>query len=264
LPEVSGIYVIRNTINGKVYVGSAINLRQRWSVHLKMLRQGVHHSPLLQRSWTKYGPDAFVFEVIEHVSDRKDLIAREQHWIDTLKSTDPARGFNAYPIAGSPLGSRRSAEQRALMSSSRKGRKLPPFSAEHRAAISASKKGTKASDETRAKMSAQRKGKTIAPFTESHRSAISAGKKGKKVPKISAARLGTKASDATRKRFSETRRGKKLGPFTEKHRANIGRAKRGKKMMLSEERRNELRALTIARNRRRSTGDLKDQFALPF
>ena len=30
----SGIYAITNTANGKVYVGSAVNIHGRWRVHL--------------------------------------------------------------------------------------------------------------------------------------------------------------------------------------------------------------------------------------
>src|SRR3990167_2156415 len=60
----SGIYRIVNTVNNKQYIGSAINLRKRENEHFAHLRRGVHHSPYLRRSYTKYGGDAFVFETL--------------------------------------------------------------------------------------------------------------------------------------------------------------------------------------------------------
>src|SRR5438128_6005641 len=54
IPKVPAIYQIRHTESGKVYVGSAINPRQRWGMHLKDLRKGAHHSRYLQRAWIKY------------------------------------------------------------------------------------------------------------------------------------------------------------------------------------------------------------------
>jgi group I intron endonuclease len=273
----SGIYCIRNIVSGRVYVGSAINIRQRWAVHRKRLRDGTHHSPTLQRSWLKHGPDAFVFEIIEAGVNKEKLINREQYWIDTLGATLRSAGFNISPTAGSPLGTKRTRELRARMSAQRKGRKLPPFSDEHRAAISAARKGKKASPDARKKMSDSRKGKKRDPFSDSHRSAISAGKKGKKVPKISIARMGTKASDATRKKLSEIRKGKKLPPFSEAHRCAISTSRKGKRMNFSESHRDylrsvmisrnstpEMRAITAANNRRRAACNLNNQLAFIF
>lgn len=39
----------------------------------------------MQRDFNKCGGDAFVIEVLEVVSETDDLIAREQHWLDTLQ-----------------------------------------------------------------------------------------------------------------------------------------------------------------------------------
>ena len=35
----SGIYVIENQINGHRYIGSAINIKERWAEHIKQLNK---------------------------------------------------------------------------------------------------------------------------------------------------------------------------------------------------------------------------------
>src|SRR3546814_3147532 len=79
----SGIYQIRNFRNGKLYIGSARDLKQRRATHFKLLGENRHHCRHLQAAWNKYGAEAFVFELVEHVGHVDRLIPREQHYIDT-------------------------------------------------------------------------------------------------------------------------------------------------------------------------------------
>ena len=60
------IYKIRNVVNGKFYVGSTINQKDRFRNHRRLLRKNRHHCAHLQAAWNKYGEDCFKFEVIEH------------------------------------------------------------------------------------------------------------------------------------------------------------------------------------------------------
>tara|TARA_Y100000310_G_scaffold230046_1_gene232475 strand:- start:451 stop:654 length:204 start_codon:yes stop_codon:yes gene_type:complete len=39
----SGIYEIRNSVNDKIYIGSSIDIEQRWYDHKRKLRNGNHH-----------------------------------------------------------------------------------------------------------------------------------------------------------------------------------------------------------------------------
>jgi group I intron endonuclease len=175
-----GIYAIRHIGSGRVYVGSSVLISKRWAVHQRSLERGVHHSPVLQRSWAKYGAAAFAFEIVERVDDRKELLQREQHWIDTLR---PA--FNVCKTAGSQLGMSHSAEAREKMSAARKGAKK---TASHQAAINAAlkgrrlsegckslladaRRGTKASEQTRQKMSQTRTGRRPSEETRAKLSA---------------------------------------------------------------------------------------------
>lgn len=49
----SGIYQIINLVNGKCYVGSAVNIKKRCYYHLRSCRLNKHHSKKLQRAWNK-------------------------------------------------------------------------------------------------------------------------------------------------------------------------------------------------------------------
>ena len=69
----SGIYFIRNKINGKIYVGSAINLKRRKWEHFTRLERNEHHNEYLQRSWNKYGKENFEFLIIQYCEKDKLL-----------------------------------------------------------------------------------------------------------------------------------------------------------------------------------------------
>jgi len=110
LKKQSGIYCIYNTKTRKRYIGSAKNLRQRVQYHKQCLEKQKHHSILLQRAWNKYGPDAFKVKVLELVPVLKNLIKREQFYLDKFLSYDSKKGYNIEIKAGSSLGLKRSQE----------------------------------------------------------------------------------------------------------------------------------------------------------
>src|SRR5262245_46212173 len=76
-PRSSGIYQIRCIPTGKIYIGSAANLRARWDQHRRLLRRGKHANVYLQKAWDKHGEANFEFSVLELV-DRADLLCAEQ------------------------------------------------------------------------------------------------------------------------------------------------------------------------------------------
>jgi group I intron endonuclease len=120
--KLSGIYKIQH-IDGKMYVGSAINIDKRWKLHLAQLHSNRHHSILLQRAWNKYGEVAFKFEVLEIVDNpTKELLEeREQFWMDYYQCYDPEKGYNVAIKAGTNLGIKKSKEARLKLSLARKG-----------------------------------------------------------------------------------------------------------------------------------------------
>jgi len=110
------IYKITNLITKDFYIGSAINFNNRKWGHISSLRKNKHKNQFIQNSWNKYGEDAFIFEVVEIVDKKENLITREQYWIDTLSPT-----FNLAKIAGSPLGIKHTDESKQNMSIAHKG-----------------------------------------------------------------------------------------------------------------------------------------------
>ena len=80
IPKTSGIYEIRNKINGKVYIGSAIRFSERKSRHWAMLRGGYHYNKHLQSAWNKYGEDSFEFNVLL-LCDRSSLTSYENMFL---------------------------------------------------------------------------------------------------------------------------------------------------------------------------------------
>lgn len=93
------VYKIENKVNGNVYVGSALCIKQRRRRHFKDLKRGIHHSRYLQRAYDKYGLSNFALSIIEEVDNADVLIQREQYWIDNLKPE-----YNISKKAGSLLG----------------------------------------------------------------------------------------------------------------------------------------------------------------
>jgi group I intron endonuclease len=90
------IYEIRNTVTGRVYVGSTPRFSRRFTEHKRLLNANKHHSRKLQFSYNKHGASAFVMKVIEVVSHPAFIYAREQFWIEKhgFKNT-----YNSAPVA---------------------------------------------------------------------------------------------------------------------------------------------------------------------
>jgi group I intron endonuclease len=117
-PHKPGVYILLNTKNEKVYVGSASkSIWKRFREHRSALRRGLHCNTYLQRAWDKYGEDAFVFVVAENTAT-EECLAAEQSWIDKLDATNRNKGYNRCPRAGNSLGV-----------------KLPPLTEEHKQRI---------------------------------------------------------------------------------------------------------------------------------
>ncbi len=97
----AGVFQVKNTVNGKVLLGSSLNLEGPLNSHKFMLTIGRHRNEVLQREWKEYGPDAFVFEILEVVKESDDpnfnredeLTLLEQIWLEKLQPFGD-RGYN--------------------------------------------------------------------------------------------------------------------------------------------------------------------------
>lgn len=124
----SGIYKILNTKNGKIYIGSAVNIKERWKIHLWHLRNGTHHNRHLQRAWNKYGEETFSFIVLE-VCEPDILLEREQSYLPVEKTSEALieNGFyNISPVAGNTQGVALSDERKQKISQKAKERFADP------------------------------------------------------------------------------------------------------------------------------------------
>jgi group I intron endonuclease len=91
-----GIYKITNTVNNKIYIGCASNIRTRVNGHLYDLRRNMHKNSYLQKSWNKYGENMFIFKTHE-LCDIKDLHMREHFWVTQLDCLNKSIGYNLKP-----------------------------------------------------------------------------------------------------------------------------------------------------------------------
>ena len=86
------IYIIRNTINNKVYIGQTrTSVEQRWKEHLRHVQYG---KQIINRAMKKYGVDKFYIEMLE-TCDLEDLDYKEMYYIELYNSTDKSKGYNA-------------------------------------------------------------------------------------------------------------------------------------------------------------------------
>ena len=230
----SGIYALKNVVNGKRYIGKSENIEKRCLSHFNKLRRGDHVNAHLQASYDKYGIESFISEVLEQCTISK-LNKREQHWISKLKTTDKKFGYNK-TFGGT--GGRLSADSLKKMADSLRGRRL---SHQQRQAISRKHKRNKVNVGAKNGMFGKipwNKGKTI--FTDPvlkamgeaskqrhaiHGSPITGIRRSKKTRrKMSKGMRGLVKSEEHKRKLAESLRGRKL---SEKTRLKLSIARRG-------------------------------------
>ena len=101
----TGVYRLRNTVNGKVLVGSSVNLPAIFNRLRMTLDAGTDlMHPELQRDWKELGADSFVFEVLQELEPpegpgwdpKDDLAALEALWLEELAPYGE-KGYNRRP-----------------------------------------------------------------------------------------------------------------------------------------------------------------------
>jgi group I intron endonuclease len=208
-PSAHGIYQIVNLANGKRYVGSAVNLRNRRKEHLSKLRRGIHHSAKLQNAWNKYGEASFQFEVLAIVADKSDLLAFEQRFIDNADCV--VNGYNVAPKAGSTLGHKLSEETRRKMRASQLAVPLEIRQARPRVANSMERTA-----EWRENISRSMTGKKLTPEQRERLSRVAKARSAEAKSKIANAirqsdlARGGRHSEASKAKISTALAGRKL------------------------------------------------------
>lgn len=224
LVKQSGIYFIRNRVNGKCYVGSTNDWGNRKARHKRCLRAGKHQNIHLQRAWNLHGEDAFEFLWICDVPP-ECLLDIEQQWLDAnpdgYNIAKCAEAFNRGRKYGPMTPGHREKIATALRGRKRSEEDCAKMSAAQKAIAHKTRErmlGHSVSEETRRKISAFHKGR---PLTPEHKAKISAGLSGNQHTK------GRRLSAEHKEKLRIAGTGRKL---TEEHKAKIIATKTAKRL----------------------------------
>ena len=97
----AGVYQVKNLANGKVLLGSSLNLEGPLNRHKFMLKIGSHLNKDLQKDWDELGAEKFAFEILEQVQVKDapnfnlkdELTLLEMIWLEKLQPFGE-RGYN--------------------------------------------------------------------------------------------------------------------------------------------------------------------------
>lgn len=93
--KIAGIYLLKSTATGKVYIGESLNLIRRIGRHKTDLKYGCHGNVYLQRHCSKYGVTDLTFQILEELPPaHQTLLEREKFWVAHFDSSNPRIGFN--------------------------------------------------------------------------------------------------------------------------------------------------------------------------
>jgi hypothetical protein len=104
-PRQAGIFQVKNTKTGRIFLGSSTNLHGPLNRIRFQLSVGSFDNPSLQNDWNQFGPDAFLLEIVEVVKPSDDpafclddeLTLLEQIWLEKLRPLGET-GYNSGSI----------------------------------------------------------------------------------------------------------------------------------------------------------------------
>ena len=90
-----GIYMIKNTQTGQIYIGQAVNIEKRWGEHLRGKNLG--HS-YIDNAIQKYGKKNFVLKIITQLPNNKKVLnEHEKYWINFYDTFKNSKHYNLTP-----------------------------------------------------------------------------------------------------------------------------------------------------------------------
>lgn len=105
-PKPAGVFQIKNKVNGKILLGSSLNLEGPLNKHKFMLKIGSHKNAALLEDWKQYGEDQFSFDILEVVNVKEDpnfnlkdeLTLLEQIWLEQVQPFGD-KGYNSASVS---------------------------------------------------------------------------------------------------------------------------------------------------------------------
>lgn len=96
-----GVFQIKNLNNGKIFIGSSLDLKAIWYAQKLQLDMGMHPNAGLQNDWNTYGSENFSYEILEETKEaddkpidyKKEIKALEEMIIDELQPFEN-KGYN--------------------------------------------------------------------------------------------------------------------------------------------------------------------------
>lgn len=91
----TGIYLIENLVNGKVYIGQSINIGSRWKSHIRASKskKSNGYNYYIHKAFRKYGINNFKLVILEEC-EKEYLNEKEMFWIRVFNSEDSRYGYN--------------------------------------------------------------------------------------------------------------------------------------------------------------------------
>lgn len=197
------IYLLRNTVNGKCYVGqTTASLEHRFGQHISS-----NNKMPICRALKKYGRESFTKEVIFFAFNKDALDYAEIALIEEHRASRP----HGYNIKGGGSYGKHHDETKKKLSDASLGKK---FSMETRAKIAATRIGKTLSPETKEKVLNALRGRVLSQATKDKISASLTGRKRptEVVEKMSRALRGRKWSAERCAEWSVKMKGKKRSP----------------------------------------------------
>jgi len=120
----SGIYMWKNLINGKQYIGSAMDLYNRLSFYYSFpaMQNSLKNSKsFIYNAILKHGHSNFSLTIIEYC-DKEKCLERENYYLSSENHE-----YNILETAGSSIGRKHSDKTKTIMSDAKKGEKNPMY-----------------------------------------------------------------------------------------------------------------------------------------
>jgi hypothetical protein len=98
-----GVFQIRNTLTGKLFIGSSTDLVAIWHRHRLQLNFGNHPNEALQKDWNEKGAENFAYEILSEIKQteketdyEKEVKLLEEMFIEELQPFGE-KGYNKRP-----------------------------------------------------------------------------------------------------------------------------------------------------------------------